>query len=212
MKQAVLFDLDGTLWDSSEQVAASWCEALKTDFPDISVRPTGETLRSVMGKTLPDIARILFPMVSEARAIEAIHTCCISEQQYLCQHRAPLYEGIKEAISELAHEFAICIVSNCQEGYIEAFLSSYPELQAYISDTENAGRTGKPKWDNIQLVINRNDYTSSVYIGDTIWDCEAAKRANVPFLHAAYGFGTIPEAIGVHSPSELPAAIRAILK
>lgn len=212
MTKAVLFDLDGTLWDSSEQVAASWSEVLKNSYPDIPVQPTGEMLRSVMGKTLPDIGRTLFPMVSELRAAEAINDCCAGEQEYLLKHGAPLYEGITEMLSDLSQHYALCIVSNCQEGYIKVFLRSHPELLPYISDTENAGRTGLPKWDNIRLICMRNGYQSAVYVGDTVWDYEAAKRADVPFVHAAYGFGTVADVSAAAAPAEIPAHVRGLLK
>ncbi|MEA5039691.1 MAG: HAD family hydrolase [Clostridiaceae bacterium] len=212
MKQAILFDLDGTLWDSSEQVAASWREALENGFPDISVRPTGETLRRLMGKTLPDIGQALFPMAAQARAVEAIEACCAYENIYLQTHTAPLYDDVENAFADLARDYALCIVSNCQEGYIEAFLHGHPELKPYISDTENAGRTGLPKWDNIRLVCTRNDFEKAIYVGDTLWDQEAAKRAGLPFLHAAYGFGKVPDAPAVCKIYELPAAARALLK
>ena len=53
------------------------------------------------------------------------------------------------------------------------------------------GRTGKQKWENIRLVVERNHLQRPVYVGDTAMDQEAAQKAGVPFLHAAYGFGDV---------------------
>ena len=59
MKKGLIFDMDGTLWDSSENVAASWTEKireLKYDLPDI----TQKDIMGVMGLTMDKIADILF--------------------------------------------------------------------------------------------------------------------------------------------------------
>ena len=211
MKYGILFDLDGTLWDASAQVAASWQQVLDR-CPDIPVRLDGAAVRAQMGKTLPDIGRALFSMAPEARALEVMDACCRVENQYLTEHTAPLYPGVSAALADLAGDCALCIVSNCQEGYIEAFLAGHPELTPYIADTENAGRTGLPKWDNIRLVCARRGFDRAIYVGDTAWDADAAARAGVPFLHAAYGFGAVPGAPAIQTPAELPEAARALLR
>jgi phosphoglycolate phosphatase len=79
-------------------------------------------------------------------------------------------------------------VSNCQEGYIEAFLD-YHKLGKYFLDFENPGRTGLTKGENIKLVIERNQLQHPVYVGDTKGDQEAATFAGIPFVFARYGFG-----------------------
>ena len=53
MNHGIIFDLDGTLWDSSEQVAVSWSRALASR-PETDRQVTGEDMRSYMGKTLED--------------------------------------------------------------------------------------------------------------------------------------------------------------
>ena len=66
MKKGILFDLDGTLWDSAEGVAASWNEVLEEKGrPE---RCTVESIHSVMGKTMDAIGRILFPRDTEEEA------------------------------------------------------------------------------------------------------------------------------------------------
>ena len=51
-----------------------------------------------------------------------------------------------------------------------------------------------PKGENIRLVMERNHWKSSIYIGDTEGDRQAALTAGIPFIHAAYGFGQVAEA------------------
>ena len=96
------------------------------------------------------------------------------------------------ALREEGHFLAV--VSNCQEGYVKAFLDHHG-MWDYFQDYEEYGRTGKLKAENIRLVLARNGLESedAVYVGDTMGDYEAAAEAGVSFLHAAYGFGQVPE-------------------
>nr|WP_275951711.1 HAD-IA family hydrolase [Flavonifractor plautii] len=102
------------------------------------------------------------------------------------------------------------IVSNCQDGYIEAFFQAHG-LGKFFKDYENPGRTGKPKGDNIALVVQRNGLKKPLYIGDTQGDYNAATQAGVPFLHAAYGFGHIDREVPhVDAFADIPAAVKRL--
>ena len=57
MKKGILFDLDGTLWDSSAEVVDSWLLAL-ADYPQIRKQITREAIQSVMGKVMDEIGEI----------------------------------------------------------------------------------------------------------------------------------------------------------
>ena len=191
MIKGVLFDLDGTLWDSAEGVAAAWNEALALlERPE---RVTEEMVHSVMGKTMDVIARGMFPKETPAEADRLMAVCLDRENRYLEQHGGRLYEGLEETLAKLKEQgFFLGIVSNCQEGYIEAFLS-YHGLEKYFDDTECFGHTLDGKGKNIRRVVDRNGLDPALYVGDTRGDYDAAEEAGIPFLHAAYGFGTVPE-------------------
>ena len=77
------------------------------------------------------------------------------------------------------------------------------DVEKFITDFECIGRTGKPKSENIKLIVERNHLQNPVYVGDTQWDCDAATAADVPFIFAAYGFGKVEGKPTIHSPAEL---------
>ena len=85
------------------------------------------------------------------------------------------------------------IVSNCQDGYIEAFFKAH-DTGRYFADWESFGRTGLLKADNISLVVERNHLNHPVYVGDVQGDADASHAAGVPIIYASYGFGEITDA------------------
>lgn len=192
MRKGVLFDLDGTLWDSSQEVAQSWVQTLES-CPDITRKPTVAEIQSVMGKVTEEIADILFAEVPPARRMEVIVQCLMEENAYLGRYGGKIFPGLVEMLKELKRrKYHLSIVSNCQVGYIETFLEYYG-LEEYMDDFESYGGTGRPKGENIRLVIERNQLDRAVYVGDTKGDYEAAKLAGVPFIHTRTGYGSLEE-------------------
>ena len=211
MSKAVLFDLDGTLWDSAEGVAASWNEALADlGRPE---RVDAALVHSVMGKTMDVIGRIMFPREAETEAARLMDFCLDRENRYLEKHGGVLYEGLEETLRELkTRGYFLGIVSNCQEGYIEAFLS-YHRLEAYFDDTECFGHTLLSKGGSIRVLVERNGLDRALYLGDTLGDYEAAAEAGIPFIHASYGFGTVPEGTpAIRDFRELPKRLQAFFR
>ena len=100
-----------------------------------------------------------------------------------------LYPGVLDGLELLSKRFTLCVVSNCQTGYLEAFLA-HSGAGRIISDGECIGRTGKSKAENIRLVAARQKLRYPVAVGDTDRDEAAAREAGVRFVHAGYGFGT----------------------
>jgi phosphoglycolate phosphatase len=99
---------------------------------------------------------------------------------------------LEEVLQALSEKYELYIVSNCQEGYIEAFYA-YHGLEKYFRDFENPGRTGLSKGENIKLLMKRNGLEAPVYVGDTAGDQKAAKDAGIPFVYAKYGFGDVED-------------------
>lgn len=210
MKKGIIFDLDGTLWDSCPQITESWNKAIE-ECEDIDFRLSQEDIRSVMGKTPKEIAVALFNKVTEERALEIMEKCFEEEEKVIRKKGGVLYPKLVETLEELKKDYELFIVSNCQDGYIQAFLD-FHKLRNYFKDYENAGRTKLNKDKNIELVVKRNNLDKALYLGDTEGDYNAAKLAGVPFVHAKYGFGTVRDAeYSINSFEELKDIARKIL-
>src|SRR5690554_1702176 len=135
MYDSIIFDLDGTLWDSTKEVAKAWTE-VKNKYPEVKDEITADKLKGLFGQLLEDIGIQLFQSVSKEKAIELIRQCCEYENEYLAKHGADLYPGIEELIIKLHKKYKLFIVSNCQEGYIQCFFKVYPQLEKYFTDYE----------------------------------------------------------------------------
>ena len=203
----VIFDVDGTLWDSTEQVAVSWRDTCsRYGIPCEHI--TGERLKKEFGKTLPDIGFSLFPDLPEDEAIRVTQEACDEENAYLLSHPPGVFEEVPGMLAALkAQGIPVFIVSNCQSGYIEVMLET-SGLGHLIDGHLCAGDTGVPKAETLGIAIEQWKLRSPVYVGDTAGDEASAGAAGMPFIHAAYGFGTaVRPACVISSPGELPGIL-----
>jgi phosphoglycolate phosphatase len=184
---SIIFDLDGTLWDPIESVLEAWNKAITKNSKGAEGL-TRRNLEGTMGLQMKEIGEKLFPGLREEDREQLLKELSRHEIPHLRNHGGSLYEHVDAVLEELSKKYKLFIVSNCQDGYIEAFYD-YHGLDKYFTDFENPGRTGLSKGENIRLIIERNNLRKPVYVGDTEGDQKAAKEAGIPFVYASYGFG-----------------------
>ena len=212
MKKGILFDLDGTLWDSSAEVVEAWNIYISehTDRPE---RFTVDDAHRFMGRTLDEIAVMAFPDLPPAEGLSICKGCVGTELEFLKDRKARIFPNERGIMKTLSERYTLGIVSNCQDGYIQLYLAQCGFADLF-SDFECVGRTGKSKGENIGLVLERQgiDTNNCIYVGDTQGDCNAARSAGVTFVHAAYGFGSVDGcAAALRSISELPEVAARLL-
>lgn len=184
---SIIFDLDGTLWDATGTVATAWQTAIeKTNF--VKEPLTRSDVQSITGLPYNVIYERLFPYLDEDQRTELKKLCTVEEIRQVREFGGELYEDLEDTLQYLKKKYRLFIVSNCQSGYIEAFMEHH-NLQQYFGDCECFGNFDRPKHENILEIIRRNGLKSSVYVGDTQGDLEASQKSGVPFIYAAYGFG-----------------------
>lgn len=188
---SIIFDLDGTLWDATKEVTHAWQTAVERYGRGVR-QVTHEDLTAAMGLEIAEIGERLFPELEGEERSKLLDRCCEEECRYLVQHGGKLYDGVEETLRYLAEQYPLFIVSNCPDGYIQAFLGAHG-LAEYFADFECPGRTGKPKSENIRLIAERNGLKYPVYVGDTQKDADSARAAGLPFVFASYGFGEVRE-------------------
>ena len=140
---SIIFDVDGTLWDSTENVAKAWSDCIQQDL-GLSMEITAERLHQLFGKVLPEIAARIFPEYDKETQLSYINKCCDKEHEYLLKYGNPTFDKVEETLKILSEKYKLFIVSNCQSGYIEVFLK-VTGLSEYFTDYLCSGDTGNHK-------------------------------------------------------------------
>ena len=122
----------------------------------------------------------------------------------------PLTPEERQTLRTLADNYDLFIASNCQIGYIEAFLAGCGFTGLFRGHI-CYGETLLPKGESIKILLREYGIEKAVMVGDTDKDQEAAVFAGIPFIHAAYGFGSAKDPEGTADSFEaLPAAVGSI--
>lgn len=188
MPDGIIFDIDGTMWDSRAVIADAWNRIL-SEYREPAVL-TPEILKSEFGKTLDVIGLDLMPDVEPAKRAEILDRWCRIEPEAVRETKPYIYKGLGETLKVLADKTRLFIVSNAMQGYIESFLD-VTGFDRFFTDHLCNGDTGLPKGDNITRIIKKHSLFNPVYVGDTQGDCDAAAKAVVRFAYASYGFGEV---------------------
>ena len=186
--ESLIFDIDGTLWDSRQLVAEGYNIQLKKEgLSHLAV--TAEDLRPLFGKVMTEIADNILSSIDPPQRYELMERCMKTENDYLFANECKIgYPNVKETLAELSKKYRLFIVSNSQRGYPELCIKKLG-LGDYIEGHLCFGDNGTSKGQTIRTLIRKHNIGSCVYIGDTQGDLEACKEAGVPFIFCAYGLG-----------------------
>ena len=186
--ESLIFDIDGTLWDSRALVAEGYNIQLRREGYD-HLCVTAEDFLPLFGKVMTEIADVIFAELPPEVRYPLMERCMDTENRYLRENPCQIgYPGIRETLERLSKEHRLFIVSNSQCGYPELCIQKLG-LTDYISGHLCFGDTGTEKGETIRRLMDRHGITDACYIGDTQGDCDAADQAGIPFIFAAYGFG-----------------------
>ena len=187
--KSLIFDIDGTLWDSRAIVAKGYNDyLLEIGRPDLQV--DAEYLKTLFGKTMTEIADIMLDSIPQPQRYDVMLGCMAREDEFL--HNDPCdiaFPGVKETLEKLKESYRLFIVSNAQCGYPELMMDKLG-IRHLMEGWMCFGDTNLPKGDTIRILMERHGITDAVYIGDTQGDLEASRKAGIPFIFCTYGFGT----------------------
>lgn len=196
---SLIFDIDGTLWDATSAVAASFSEA-SAELPFGKKLFTREQIKKELGLPLNVIFMHLYPELQSLMHTDPQHAeellarlnriSTEAEYAYLEAHGADMYPGVPETLKFLADRLPLFIVSNCEKGYIE-LMTRVCGIDRYFTDHLSYGDTESEKDINIRMLAERYKLKAPAYIGDIEKDALSSRRAGVQFIWAAYGFGSV---------------------
>ena len=189
MKTTYIFDLDGTLLDTLQDLAAAVNFALrKNGMEEHSIddirRFVGNGVRKLIERAVPDGSKN--PRIDEVFA---------DFRSYYMQHSLDAtkpYDGITEILQELKQRGCkMAVVSNKMMAATQELVAHFfPEIEVAIGENEAEGIRKKPAPDMVFEALNRlgAEAESAVYIGDSDVDIQTAMNAGVPCISVLWGF------------------------
>lgn len=182
---ALVFDLDGTLWDVTEACAIGWNDSLRSLHIDKTI--TVDDIRRVVGKPTPICAEILLPDEAEyhQRLLDVLGKY---EEAAIKSHGGKFYDFLPETLEVLSRNYDLYLVSNCQRWYLDLFFE-LSKIKRFFKGYDCFGISHENKPEMLQNLQDKHGFVKPAYIGDTEVDEESARKAGYTFIHAGYGFG-----------------------
>jgi phosphoglycolate phosphatase len=184
---ALIFDLDGTLWDAAAASTYGWNLALEE--LGLSRRVTVDGIRSVSGRPFPQCVEILLPELSPVPA-SILELLEARERTGIELMAGVLYEGVADGLSRLAEWYPLFLVSNCPDWYLEEFFR-HTGLGKHFAGWDCHGLSGIAKSGMLLKLAATHRLARAVYVGDTRGDQESAEQAGMDFAFVRYGFGRV---------------------
>jgi len=188
--QTFIFDLDGTLLDTLDDLTASCNYALKEHEMPVRSR---EEVRQFVGNGVRRLIERAVPAGTSAQQIEEVLS---SFRQHYLLHgldKTQPYEGIPEMLCELkARGCRLAVVSNkfykATQDLIAHFFGD--TIQVAIGEHEAEGIRKKPAPDTVFEALRQlnAEKEGAVYIGDSDVDLETAKNCGIPCISVLWGF------------------------
>ena len=188
--KALIFDLDGTLLDTLDDLADSVNAVLSANgYPtktrDEVCRAVGNGMKNLIGRVLPDGANdpAFDRILSEFKAHYGAH----------CEDKTAPYAGIPAMLANLQHAgVKMAIVSNKADYAVKTLSKAWfaDTVSVAIGENEAAGIRKKPAPDTVDLALRELGVSraDAAYVGDSDVDVETARNCDMPCLSVTWGF------------------------
>jgi phosphoglycolate phosphatase len=186
--KAAVFDLDGTLLNTLEDIADSVNEMLKMySFPARSY----EEIRSFVGNGARNLIRQSLPADASSELIDECLTVYITHYSNNMRNKTRPYDGVIPLLRELKEKgMKIAVCSNKGDANVKGLCAEYFGGLIDVAAGEVLGIKKKPAPDGVFKAIEdlRADPRDVVYIGDSEVDVITGRNAGIPFVGVSWGF------------------------
>lgn len=210
MKTGVIFDLDGTLLDTLDDLADAVNHTMEVyGYPKHSL----SYVRSIVGNGVRNLVMLALPEDQQHRTDEILP----HYREYYNAHsqdKTRPYAGIVEALQALSRDYAVAVVSNKPDGMVKALCREF--FGDIYALGEDPSLPRKPAPDMIYKAMRDMGVERCIYVGDSDVDIKTARNAGVPCLSVLWGFRDrdVLEQVGgkyfCEDPKQLAEAIEAI--
>lgn len=182
-----IFDLDGTLLDTLQDLATSVNYALRQHhMPEHSI----DDVRRFVGN---GVRRLMERAVPEGAANPTFEAAFAAFREYYMEHSLDTtrpYDGIPELIHELKQRGCrMAVVSNKMMAATQELVHHFfPEIEVAIGEHEAEGIRKKPAPDTVFAAMKQLGQGSAVYVGDSDVDLATARNSGLPCISVLWGF------------------------
>lgn len=182
MKELIVFDLDGVLVDSKQNMETSWTTVMERKGIDI---PFEEYFKHI-GKPF-EIILMDLGISKNHKSIKNIYDKTSKTNMELIKP----FNGICETLLMLQTRSKLAIVTSKSEDRTKMVLKLFPKFDYVCCPSENM--KGKPYGDQLEYTIEKCKSTpeKTVYVGDMMVDKQCAENCGVEFIYAEWGYGDI---------------------
>ena len=213
--QLIIFDLDGTLLDTLEDLMGATNHVLtQMGHPTRTIeevrRFVGNGIRNLMSRALPEGA-------DEAEISQAFELFLPYYREHSTDCTKP-YEGVPELLARLRTEgYRIAILSNKADAAVQSLCQRYFPGLYDLCRGERAGVAKKPAPDAVYEILNETGVSkdAAVFIGDSEVDVLTAKNADVNLIAVDWGFrsaDTLRKAGAEQILSDTKSLLNALIK
>jgi len=185
--EVILFDLDGTLMDTSKGIFNS----VRYAEGQLGLEPISETqLKRFLGPPPVEVYQEIYKMTKECAIEAAKYHRAYSREKAIFE--AKIYSGIKEALEELQRRGKRLAVVTLKAEEIAKTILKFYGLSDFF--TEIRGMNTEETLTKADLITNvikmlEVDKKKVVLVGDSIYDYAGAIKAGIDFIPVLYGFG-----------------------
>ena len=212
MSVGIIFDLDGTLLDTLEDLHA----AVNHTMAQFGCPPrTMEEVRRFVGNGVDQLVRLSLPGKDSDPPVEDVIAAYRTYYNAHCREKTGPYAGIPEALAVLAREYPLAVVSNKPDSAVKPLCREYFGDIFALGERKETPR--KPAPDMVWQAMAAIGVEKCIYVGDSEVDILTAQRAGVPCLSVTWGFRDLDELRSAGGryfcgdPRQLPQTLRAIL-
>lgn len=210
----IVFDLDGTLLNTLEDLADSTNYALRQyGFAERTL----EEIRAFVGNGVRKLIERALPEGAENPLFNSVFSCFKSYYVDHCMEKTGLYAGIPEMLHELKSAgYHLAIVSNKLQSGVDGLYEHYFSDTVEVAVGERPELNRKPAPDMVLLALEKLGVSTdeAVYVGDSDVDVATARNSGLPCISVLWGFRDKEFLVqhGAHCFAQTPEEICRIIK
>ena len=181
----IIFDLDGTLWNTERLTfeASKEIAKINEEVKDFKI----DTIKQGMGLSYDENVKLYFPYLDYDKGKKYLNQITKKTRELIEINDVDFYDNLNDTIKTLSKNHKLGLVTNNKDSYCELFLKK-SNLSNYFTDYIGAGDYQISKAEALRRLADRNGFNNFVYVGDILLDKIATEEAGGIFIHAKYGF------------------------